>query len=334
MKIDLTKCTTVDYERLFEICSGLDSLNIVNIGVDATKVPWWGKIYLNVLDARDYNLYTLSLSHTCGMSLDPLLRQIPDLKVLNFYPPDEWKWDPDRSEDYRLNELAKLFPQLRSLRHLDLSVHTVHDETLSNVLKQVRHLRSFNSCYMVPSLPDLRPHYSTLTTISGPANPEFWQEIMTSHGALVIAKRVVLFWKDIIGNSPWVTTRLEQLDLIVKQPAEELSRQDLEIALFRKITALVQLNHLKLAAPGLTKKVLQTDSWIALSKLNVLTSLRLSSEFQGVGWDNTIEDKIKRLKALKQLGVHKNNYATQDKERLQIRGVELLSEEWNSEDLE
>jgi hypothetical protein len=296
MTLDIVSVDTTDLPQLFEICSRLKSLEIRRcqmsirgivetvrpMSIDMASRNWNLQASAH---KSTYNLEELSLSSNCGIGLSGFISRSPRLRVLSIYQ----GYVRDIYEEARLKELIRAFStegSMPSLQHLDVCIYRVHRKKISEVLKSVRCLRSFQCLQhdALLSIPSFWPHFSTITKIvipPGTGTPEVWQEIMSSCPALVEAREVVLFAEDITGGKMWASTGLESLDLhvFVRSKGDvRSSRKAQEDALFRRIAKLVKLIHLSVHTGWHEERTLRAESWGALLRIETLRSVELGNE--------------------------------------------------------
>lgn len=309
-----------DLKTLLRVCSRLSSLKIEKCRVShhQSEVTWI-QHQIAYDSGLDFALKELIVSTSSSMSLLNIIRRCPSLEVLRFYRSDYL----DATEDNRIRDLAECFASehcFPALKHLDLAVNHVWPKSLSDLLEKVRCLRGFQSIqsyYVSPCFVDFQHHFSTLTIIEAKSRDfAFWPKVMTSCSALVKAKKVVLTERDILRDTKWVCTGLEQLEIEFLPTSAHSSgvsgRKDVEISLFQRISTLQKLHTLYVgidvdhATPDFERHQkdvfyvsLQTESWELLSYIKTLKSLELDEWF--IGEDEQLEVTVKGILMLKQL---------------------------------
>ena len=290
MTLDISNVLPTDLPQLFDICSRLKSLDIRRCemrtqgGGSFDEISDRNRKSESSAHKSTYKfLEELSISSNCGIGLSGFLSRSRRLRVLSIYD----KHHRGYFEEQIMEDLVKSFRTediMSNLQHLDLCIYRAKNDTISEVLKSVRCLRRFK-CDRPDALltiPDFRPHFSTVTTIKVQSGtPEFWQKVMSSCPGLVKAKEVVLFAEDIIRGKMWASTGLESLDLhvFVRSKGDvRSSRKAQEDSLFRRIAKLVKLNHLSVHTGWHEERTLCAESWGALLRIKTLRSVELGIE--------------------------------------------------------
>lgn len=246
----------------------------------------------------DYKfLQELSFSSNCGIDPWEFVSRSRGLRVLSIDS------DPGGNhESQMMDVLANSFQtkeSMPSLQHLDLFIRSSNNHRISEVLKNVRCLRSFkcdrNDSLLLWSIDDFQSHFSTVTTIEVQCGkPEFWQKVMSSFPMLVKAKEVVLFAEDIIGGEIWASNRIESLAVNLFVPSKGnvgLSRNNQEEALFGRIANLVSLNHLSVHT-GWRSKTLNDQSWETLLRIKTLKNVELGYELTTTSDEGSLERRF------------------------------------------
>jgi len=288
MTLDISGVERNDLRQLFEICTRLKSLDIRACELNQPAVT------LNVNFIRNrhcrwevsahkstYDLEELSISSSCGIGISDILSRCPRLRVLRIYD----QRHRGCGEEETVKDLVKSLETkgcMPNLQHLDVCIYRAKKDTMSKVLERARCLRKFNCASRNLSIPDFRPHFSTVTCIHvQDGKPEFWQEVMSSCPALLDAWSVVLFAEDLIRGKKWACTGLESLDLQVFVRSEgnvKSSREAQEEALFQRIAELVNLMDLSVVTGWREEKTLRAESWGVLLGMKSLKSVTLGEE--------------------------------------------------------
>ncbi|KAG0199070.1 hypothetical protein BGX28_007596 [Mortierella sp. GBA30] len=220
------------------------------------------------------------------------------------------------------------FPTLPKLKHLDIKLTSCNDAEVASFMGSMRCLRKFSCSHRNKlgslTLPVFRSHFHTITDIQllG-VDSFFWKEVLSSCP--------VLRYLDIVfGDPPFVDGRN-----IERRSVSYI--QDIELALFKRISCLVNLETLdieeRLPQPqfGPRPKVSEVKGLEMLSDLSFLKELRLGaiiSPYLGASTCECIQS-YKALKSLKGTWSTPSSQTPRHVRTLREHGVDVY---WSNEE--